>query len=336
MARNDTVTRILKVIHLLEVNPQGLTAKEIKSKLEAQQFEASERTIYRDLEAIEMIHLPLTKIEHSGQPRYKLESIASINQKLNFSYQELIALYLARESMTMYQGSSFFRVVDQFFQKLEKGLGLSGQKELLNIQGYVGFKPQSTWQSAVQQEIIDTIYDACAEGQCLEIIYKSKSGLYKDQYVPRLIGPEGLYFVDSGAYLVAKDLSKNEYRTYSVNRIVEAKQLEQTYESTLSLKDYLKTSIGLIQQGDVKAVEIKVLDPIAAYVSERRWHESQSITRIDEGIILKINVNINEELARWVLSLGQSAHVLEPPELKELVVKEVSALSEKYGLKKAA
>ncbi len=336
MARNDTVTRILKVIHFLEVNPQGLTAKELKQKLGALNFEASERTIYRDLEAIELIHLPLVKSESIGAPRYKLESIASINQKLNFSYQELIALYLARESMTMYQGSSFFRVIDQFFQKLEKGLGLSGQKELLNIQGYIGFKPQSTWYATVQQDIMDAIYDACAEGQCLEINYKSKSGANKDQLVPRLIGPEGLYFVDSGAYLVGKDLNKNEFRTYSITRIAAVKQLDQPYESSLSLKEYLKTSIGLISQGEIKPVKIKIQDPIASYVAERCWHESQSILKTDDGIILNMNVNINSELARWVLSLGSYACVHEPIELKNLIISELNGLMDLYEIKKAA
>lgn len=341
MARNDTVSRILKVIHLLEVHPSGLSVKELRQKLDEQGYKASERTIYRDIEALEMLRLPVIREENpnqAGQSRLRLESVASIHQKISFSYHELIALFLSRESMQIYKGSPFFRVVDQFFEKIEKGLGLGGQKELLNIQGYVGFKPSSTWQSTVQHEIMDTLYDACAEGQELQIIYKAKSGEHKDQFVPRRVGPEGLYFVDSGAYLVAKDLGKKEYRTYSVNRIVEAKKLDDEYVSSLNLKDYLKNSIGLINSGEIKPVEVFIKDPIASYVSERRWHDSQTITRVDDGVVMKMTVQINAELVRWILGLGSAAVVRAPVELIHELKNEAQNISGHYvkPLKKSA
>ncbi|MBC7458062.1 MAG: WYL domain-containing protein, partial [Bdellovibrionaceae bacterium] len=326
MARNDTVTRILKVIHLLEVNPQGLTIKEIKAKLDDLKFVSSERTIYRDLEAIQMIQLPLVKNENSDQPRWKLESIATVNQKIQFSYQELIALFLSKESMNAFVGSPIYVVIDSFFSRIEKVLGLAAQKEMSKIQTYLGFKSKASWQSSVNQEIIDTIYDACAEGHQLELTYKAKSGDNKDKVSVRNLGPEGLYFADAGAYLIGKDLEKNEFRTFSLNRIIEVKLLETAYDSELDLKTYLKTSIGLLNSGLVKPVEIMITDPIASYVSERRWHDSQTVTRVADGIILRLNVSINDELVRWILGLGQSAIVNSPVELITMIESETERI----------
>jgi len=49
-----------------------------------------------------------------------------------------------------------------------------------------------------------------------------------------------------------------------------------------------------------------------------------------------MNVNINSELARWVLSLGSYACVHEPIELKNLVISELNGLMDLYEIKKAA
>jgi predicted DNA-binding transcriptional regulator YafY len=337
MARNDTVTRILKVIHYLEVQPQGLGVREIHSKLSNDGFEISERTIYRDLEAIESIHLPLTKTGQGLESRWKLESVASINQKIHFSYHELIALFLAKESLTQFKNSPLFGPINNLFSSIEKALGPGAHKDLSNLQNYMGYRSRATWQSGISQEVLDTIYDACAEGQVLKVTYRSKSGQFVDQTVERRLGPEGMYFADSGAYLIARDLEKNEHRTYALNRVIEAVLTEESYESSgFSMKEYVKDSIGAFQSGEVKLIEVEIQDPIAAYVSERRWHESQILTRTPNGIVLKMQVRLNEELARWILSLGPAVQKVEPSELRDLVARLADQVAANLRGKKVA
>lgn len=74
--------------------------------------------------------------------------------------------------------------------------------------------------------------------------------------------------------------------------------------------------------------------PIGSFVSERRWHDSQQITRVDGGIEFKMHVKINDELARWILGLGPSADVQAPAELREMVTSSALEIVEKYKMKK--
>jgi predicted DNA-binding transcriptional regulator YafY len=102
------------------------------------------------------------------------------------------------------------------------------------------------------------------------------------------------------------------------------------------MKDYIKDGLGVLTVGEVKDVEVFIEEPIASYVSERRWHESQQITRVERGIHFKLRVRVNDELARWVLGLGPSAMVVSPTELRDMVVSLASSVKNKNSQKKVA
>jgi predicted DNA-binding transcriptional regulator YafY len=65
MSRNNQVTRILKVIHLLETVPRGFTVAELTEKLQEYGYKEQERTIRRDLEAMDHL-FPLQQLEVEG------------------------------------------------------------------------------------------------------------------------------------------------------------------------------------------------------------------------------------------------------------------------------
>jgi predicted DNA-binding transcriptional regulator YafY len=328
MARNETTSRVLRVIHILEVNPAGISARDIHTRLSDEGFLCTIRTLYRDLEAIQAAYFPIVQTGDGADTKWRLESIATLNNKIQFSYQELMALFLAKSSLDQLKGSGIYPHIANFFTRLEKALGQGAEQELDRLRDYMKYKPQATWQSGVSQEILDTVYDACAESHILEVQYKSKSGNNKDKVTTRKLGPEGMYFADSGVYLIALDLTDNQHKTFSVSRILEAKMTDEHYQSNnFDLTNFVKDSIGVLRLGEVTDIELFVADPLAAYVSERRWHESQKVTRVDGGVKLKMRVRVNDELSRWVLSLGPSAQVIAPLALKDSVIAMATAIA---------
>lgn len=333
MARNETTARVLKVIHILEVNPQGLGIRDLYQKLQDDGFPCSIRTVYRDLEAIQAAYFPVTREGSGDESKWKLESIATLNEKVQFSYHELMALFLAKNTLENLQGSGLYPHIRSFFTRLEKALGPGASQEIERLREYMAIKPQATWQSGVSQEILDTIYDACAEGHVLEIDYKSKSGEQKDKVAQRRLGPEGIYFADSGVYLIAQDLSTKTHKTYAIARILQARMTNEGYTSqNFSLTEYIKDSMGVLRQGEISDVELFIQEPMATYVSERRWHESQKIIRVDNGIRLKLRVRLNDELVRWVLGLGSCAEVLGPNLLNTKVLEEAVKIAKKRSM----
>ena len=330
MARNETTARVLKVIHILEIHPQGLSIRDLYQKLQDDGFPCSVRTVYRDLEAIQAAYFPVTREGSGDESKWKLESIATLNEKVQFSYHELMALFLAKNTLENLQGSGLYPHIKSFFTRLEKALGPGASQEIERLREYMAIKPQATWQSGVSQEILDTIYDACAEGHVLEIDYTSKSGEQKDKVAKRRLGPEGIYFADSGVYLIALDLNTQTHKTYAIARILQARMTTDAYESkNFSLAEYIKDSMGVLRQGEISDVELFIQEPMASYVSERRWHQSQKIIRVDNGIRLKLHLRINDELVRWVLGLGSCAEVVSPKALHMQVQDEAAKIMQK-------
>lgn len=330
--RNTQVTRILKIIHLLEINPQGFTAAELTTKIQGYGYNEQERTIRRDIEAVNEI-FPLVETEVDGQreKRFKLDSIAKISKNVSFSVEELIALYLSKEVMGSFKSSPLFQHINSFYEKLEKVLGAKASTYLSEMKEKVFYSPMASWQSSIPQEIFDTVYRACEEGHVVEVYYNSLSKSPAGNSSHRKLGPEGVYFGNGGAYLIAQDMGDGEIKFFSFARIREAKWTEEEYESKkVDITAMIDSGIGVLQIGEIDEIEIQIKDPIASYVSERRWHKTQKIIRSQEGITLSMNVKVNDELARWVLSLGTHASVIKPDELKSKVAKISEEIAQAY------
>lgn len=320
MARHEMTLRVFRILHYLETSRAGLRVGEIHERLGHDGFEVDKRTVHRDLELLQGAHIPLETEGSGPESRWKMAPFAEIKQHIQFTYHEIFALYVARKSLEHLRGTPLFEALQSLFLKIEKVLGTDTEAFQEFLQN-LSFRPQMAWHNSISQVILDTVYHALEEGHVLKISYRSEAGQNAGQYVERRVGPECLYFANGGIYLIAKDLGKNEPRTYALARVRTAEMDESsTYEKQGYVPEQLfRDGLGVLNTGEVMAVEILVDGPIAAFVSERRWHETQQTLRTERGVRLKFNVRVNDELARWVLGLGPSATVLGPESLIEMV-----------------
>lgn len=331
MARHDMTLRIFRILHYLETSRTGLRVGEIHERLEQDDFAVDKRTVHRDLELLQSAFIPLENEGSGPESRWKLSPFAELKQNIHFTFQEILSLYLGRRYLEHLKGSPFYSALDSLFIKLEKVLGTKSEvfQELLQT---IQFRPQLSWHTKVPQIVLDTVYQALDEGHVLKISYRSETGHNAGQYAERRVGPECLYFANGGVYLIAKDLTKNEPRTYALSRIDSAEmESEQNYDREgLAPEKIFKESFGILNIGHVDDVSILVEGPIGAFVAERRWHETQTTLKNEKGITINMRVKINDELARWVLSLGPSATVLSPPTLAKDVERLALEIVGKY------
>lgn len=334
MARNDQVSRILKVLHYLEVQPQGLTTAQIHNKLKSDDFVVDRRTVPRDLDALQKANIPLISEEVGQQHVWKLAPFAEIKKNVTFTYREIFALFIGRKALEHLRGGPIYEALTQFFEKIEKLLGSNCEAfdEFLNN---IAFKAQPTWQNSVSSVLLDTVYTALEEGHPLKIQYRAESGDAKGEYKERVVGPECLYFADGGVYLIAVNLSKKEVRHYALARMREAEvMVSDTYDkSGINPQALFKDSFGLYNTGGTaQEVEILLAGPTASYFAERKWHQSQRVVKTTDGYLLSLNVRINDEFIRWILSLGSGATIMRPNFLCEMVLNAVQEIGKKYRL----
>lgn len=336
--RNRQVSRILRILHHLELNANGLAAREILNKLNDEGHNCSRETVYRDLKAIEQAFIPLDIDESSEPAKYKLSRIAHVSKDVAFSYVELLALTISRESMRVFDGTTLEDVLSPMFQRLEKLLGLRGEKAMKEFSEYMGFKHRASYGVKVPREVLDTLHQACAEGHVLDIDYLASSGERAGQVATRKVGPEMLYFADSGIYLIARDLAteSQQMKTYAVARVKRAVMSDDEYTSKgFDFDHFQKDSLAVYREGEVAKVEINIKEPMASYIAERQWHPSQRSVRTASGVRLTLEVRVNDELVRWILGMGSNAEVIGPTRLREQMSEEVQRLASSY-VKKAS
>jgi predicted DNA-binding transcriptional regulator YafY len=340
MPRNDQVTRILKVLQILETYPRGLSTREVHSRIN-EYTEVTERTVRRDLEALleAGFTFETDAPASANEPKiFKLQNSIKAGKNLVLNPRELLALYLAKGMLSPLKDTAFYQDLESLFSKLDGLIEAKARRYLDDMSGDLKFEPSPKWGLSIDPDTVETIQAACNESHVLSCAYDSGG---KGQVKSKRLGPQFLYFAKASLYLVAEDLSSNEVKVYSVPRFTTVEMTDESYEGTpVDPEKFFQSSFGVYQVDQAQNVTVRVHPPVAAFACERRWHPSQQVIHREGGAVdLKLHVGITPELVSWILSLGPSAEAIEPDGLRKEVSKAARGVLEKYdgpGFKKAS
>ena len=330
--RNSQMTRVFRILNLLETHKYGLSVAEITTKLENRGVEISKRTVYRDLEAIMAAGFPLSekgKTDDQGT-KWVLETQSHLGQPLTLTFSELWSLYFARNALKNLENTPFYENLESTFTKIEEKLGSKAQEYLNEVSAEIKFDEGPKLGSSISDEIIGTIKAGCGEKQLLNIEYASAHSQTKKI---RKVGPLFIYFSKGAFYLVARDLDGNCNKTFSLSRISSAELLDEPYEGDdVDPSEYFAHSFGIFRGEEAETVRLSFCQRIAPYIKERIWHKSQSVDERDDGsIALTMKVAITPELIQWVLSYSSDCRVIEPESLQEKIMSLSREIIAMYG-----
>jgi predicted DNA-binding transcriptional regulator YafY len=126
--------------------------------------------------------------------------------------------------------------------------------------------------------------------------------------------------------------SQQEVRMFVLERIKMLKVTDKrfTWSKDFNLHDFMRHSFKVMHD-ELYTVKVRISPGWARYVGEKIWHESQKITKLlDGGLEITFRVAGLDEIKRWALSFGPEAQVLEPPNLQELVRKDLVKTLSQY------
>jgi predicted DNA-binding transcriptional regulator YafY len=92
MARGDQLGRQWRIIQILITSGAGKSAAEL-----AQEMESHPRTVYRDLEALQLAGFPIYTERMDGKNLWSLLDTVKHHMPVPFSLPELMALYFTRD-----------------------------------------------------------------------------------------------------------------------------------------------------------------------------------------------------------------------------------------------
>ena len=138
--------------------------------------------------------------------------------------------------------------------------------------------------------------------------------------------PYRLCLVKQAWYLIARPEGSNHPVTYRVARF---RSLRATDEAADVPEDFnLLTYFGdawAVYRGDKSyEVEVRFVPEAVALVTETTWHPTQQARRHEDGsVTLSFRVDGLEEVVWWVLGWTGRAEVVQPPELRAMIVEQL-------------
>ena len=318
--KRDRTARLLRVEHLLSQHPNGLSAKDMASRLGV-----NVRTAYRDLRALqEELGFPVW--EDAG--KFGAEP-GGFLPPMNLTLDEAVTLYLSARIMARFgdhRDDSVIRAFGSLAAVLPPPIAQHIYSTIATISDQ---QPDEQY-----SQVFSTLIRGWAEQRLVAITYSHMQGQNRHA-TERTIAP---YFIEPhpgghSCYVLGHDSLSSELRTFKVERIHSANLTEEPFEvpAEFDARRRLRESWVVT---DEPPVEIRLLfhDPGAAErARESRWHTSQqAIERRDGKLELRFTVAGLVEIQSWILGWGDTVEVLSPPEFRKSIAHIVTRMATHY------
>jgi len=320
MPRHQQVVRQWRVLRLLERACGGRLVPDL-----AVELETTERTVYRDLEALQEAGFPLYKELRDGKHWWRVTD-AHPPGGLPVTLSEVLALRAARGALTSLRDAPVTVALHSLIHKLDALLAPAMRAFARDLDHAVVADPFGR----VPPAVMDAVERGMTRQRSVEVTYRDSAGRTSH----RRVDPYNLWFHRGSFYLIGWCHLRHEIRTFLTARVVQATLTDAPFESIpgYDFETFALRRFRIMAEGKTHAVHLRFAPEVAPYVKERTWHPDQRLAdRPNGGVDLMMDVDGLTELTSWILSFGGKAKVLGPPELLQRVTRELAEAEAAYA-----
>jgi predicted DNA-binding transcriptional regulator YafY len=314
--------RLLSIMLLLQVRGR-VTARELALRLEV-----SERTIYRDMVALGTAGVPVVAERGAGGGWMLLEQYRTNLTGLNEA--EIQALFLTKPPRVL-ADLGLGRASEAALIKLLAALPSVSRHGAEEMRQRI-YVDTGGWRQAEDSvPCLPTVQEAIWRERKLRLLYERGEGS-----VERIVDPLGLVAKGSIWYLVAG--VEGELRTYRISRILTAEALNEPCvrpdgfdlaraweESTARFTAALPRYPAIIR---AEADLVPYLRNIGRYARIEREGPPDEEGRVRLEMVFEGEHNAHE----YLLGFGPRVEVVEPPELREYIIRAAEGILARYGV----
>ncbi|HSM75201.1 MAG TPA: transcriptional regulator [Desulfobacterales bacterium] len=324
MARGDQLGRQWQIIqHLIRVRG-GVGAAEL-----ARRLDCHVRTIYRDLEALQVGGFPIYNDRRDGRNRWALLETRQDQTPIPLTARELFALYLSKSVLTPLKTTFFYDALESFFNKIRATLKPSqlAHLEAISQTFQTGFEPYRDY--GAHRAALETITAAAIRKHCVRLDYAAMGRKTRSQ---RVVAPYKIWHLRGAIYIVGFCHLRQDVRIFALNRIQAVEKTEEAFEvpDDFDLTAFMGGGCGAFA-GKPVTLRVWFAERIAGYIEERTWHPGQRIRRNPDGsIVYEAETALTAETRAWVLGWGAAARVLGPERLAAEIKAEAEQMAAAY------
>ena len=300
--------------------PEKTFTSEIKDKLSNLGYEATLRTIQRDLQELSRL-FPITSDERSQPFGWSWEKDAKGFESPAMDPIQALTFSLAAQYLEPLIPKANFKRIEAFFNRAEKILTGNEKSKLLNWRKRVKVIPENIRfkEPKVSIKIRQKIYQAVYEGTQIKALYRKRGNRTSDE---RHMHPLGIVIKGSMHYLICMmNEDPKEPRYLPLQRFERVELLDEATKEpkNFNMEEFIhKNNLGFTYSDDLYTFEAIFDKTMAFHLFETPLNDTQTIEELDDHK-LKIKARIPDTLQfeQWLMSFGADVEIIKPKKLRD-------------------
>ena len=266
-------------------------------------FEVSERTIYRDMDALCETGVPILALPGAG---YELMEGYYLPPLL-FSAAEATALFLGGKMLMAHTTGRVAIDAEHALAKITVALPKDTREEVERLTEILSFFATGR-RFDLYEKHLATLQQAIRQRRVVRLTYHSYS---QDETTVRDIEPHRLFYLNGMWYVEGYCRLRNDYRGFRLNRVEDVCLLPEVFQARSEEP----------APREWVTARVRVAAHMVRWVRERQhygYRDEEPVPGSDD-VVMRYEVNALSELASWIMGWGAAVEPLEPPELREAV-----------------
>ena len=293
--------RLFRILYYI-LEKEKVTANELADK-----FEVSVRTIYRDIDSISSVGVPIFTTQGKGGG-IKIDNEFILNKSLfdaNEKEQIIAALQGLEKTNKVYKSELITKLSALFKIKNSNWIEID----------FTSWGSNNTY-----QDLFNTLKIAIINKNIISFSYNSSKG----EKINRKVKPIRLLFKEQDWYLYGFCLLRNDFRYFKLSRIKDLEVLAINYEDNFEnivLKREIKYENTVnIKLKFNKSVAFRVYDEFnEAIVEDKKGN-----------LYVEMKIPNNYKLYNYIFSFGANVEILEPKEIRNQLKNMINKIAKKY------
>lgn len=301
-----------------------VSVNQIIAHLEAQGISAERKSIYSDIEALQVLGVDIERVDSGNYVGYYVASRTF----------ELPELKLLVDSV---QSSKFIthKKTASLIKKIEK-LASIHEAQLLNRQVFVKNRIKTMNESIYYN--VDEIHNGISKNKRIKFLYfeETVSGErnYRHGGAYYVVSPFALTWDDENYYMVAYDSDAQMIKHYRVDKMEKISVTDETRDgleayNALDMAVYAKKTFGMFTGHEVN-VAMRFDNHLVGAVRDRLGRDVFIVADGPDHFTVRADVVVSPQFFAWVCGFGVQAVITGPSEVVEQMKKHVDAIAAQY------
>lgn len=333
-SNHETLLRQWQMLRHIPRYPHKITARDLKDKLDAEDFNVSKRTVERDLLDLSLA-FPLALDDREKPYGWSWQKNAPAFDLPGLGNNEALTMMMVEQHLSTLLPATTMDVLAPYFKAARQHLtAIPKAQHVRSWLNKVRTVPpnQPLIAPRIKPDVQHVVSEALLADRQLQIQYRRRGDAQPVEY---RIHPLALIQRGGLVYLYVRIFDYEDTKTLALHRIESATLLNESshYPAGFNIDD--EVTKGRFGFGDGSMIHLK-----AKFSQERGEHlfetplsKDQTIDELADGTFLvSATVADTAQIRWWLLALGDGVEVIAPPQLRAEIQSMIQRMAKIYSV----